>query len=296
MMNTMPTLHTALLDLLFEIRNENLSLIIGGGYGIYLKQQHIRKLGMRTLLTEWPEARSTNDLDLFLRPELLIDSAKLKPLSKTLRRLGYQVIPGAEKYQFARPGPDGGPEGSLKIDLLTGPQSRFQNTTVQVNNRRVRPNPSIDLHAHPVDEAFTLEDDLLPITIDGTTSNGSPFEAEVYLPHPLTFTMMKLFAFRDRIDDMNKEFGSYHALDIYTILALTSEEEWLRACQLRELHQNNGYILEAAQITKQYFSTLSSKGMLRMRESPYCRPELQLNDFCNVLCELFPEHLMVEAR
>ncbi|NLE38702.1 MAG: hypothetical protein GX621_11815 [Pirellulaceae bacterium] len=75
----MPTLETALIDLLHETREEDLRLIIGGGYGIYLKREHVRELGVRTLLREWPEARSTNDLDLFLRPELLVDSMRLKP-------------------------------------------------------------------------------------------------------------------------------------------------------------------------------------------------------------------------
>lgn len=46
--------------------------LIGGGFGIYLKTDHVQRLGIRTLLSEWPEPRSTNDLDLYLRPELLI--------------------------------------------------------------------------------------------------------------------------------------------------------------------------------------------------------------------------------
>src|SRR5690242_19282927 len=107
-MDVMPVLRTALLDVLHETRGDDLKLIIGGGYGIYLKREHVQQVGIRTLFSEWPEARSTNDLDLFLRPELLIDSQRLKPLAETLGRLGYQVISGAEKYQFAKPGPSGG--------------------------------------------------------------------------------------------------------------------------------------------------------------------------------------------
>src|SRR5262249_33852111 len=118
-------LRTALLDLLYQTRETNLRLIIGGGYGIFLKREYIRATAPRTLLSEWPEARSTNDIDLFLRPELLINSQLLKPLAPALKRLGYNPIKGAEKYQFAKPGPTGGQEGSLKFDILTGPQSRF---------------------------------------------------------------------------------------------------------------------------------------------------------------------------
>ena len=81
-MITIPDLQTALLDLLHEVEGTEIRPIIGGGYGIYLRIEHVRRLDVRTLLHEWPEPRSTNDLDLFLRPELLIHSAKLKPLGE----------------------------------------------------------------------------------------------------------------------------------------------------------------------------------------------------------------------
>ena len=213
---------------------------------------------------------------------------QLKPLSDTLRRLGYQVVRGAEKYQFAKPGPTGGPEGSIKIDLLTGPQSRFLDTPARADTRRVRPRPPIDLHAHPVDEAVTLEDDLLPINLEGRLTDTSNARAVVYLPHPLTFALMKLFAFRDRVNDENKEYGSYHALDIYGIIATMSEMEWNRALELRKIHQTNEQIKEAGRIADQYFASVSRLGMVRMRESSYCNDRLQLEEFCSAILELFP--------
>jgi hypothetical protein len=192
-MITIPDLQTSLLDLLHEMEGTDVKLIIGGGFGIYLKTEHVQRPGIRTLLHEWPEPRSTNDLDLFLRPELLIESAKLEPMAEAIARLGYQVVPGAEKYQFVKSGPAGAEEGSVKIDILTGPQSRFQGTKVKA--------------AHPVDEALTLEEGLLRKTLEGKLSSGESWQAEVFLPHPYTFSMMKLFAFRDRLEDANKEFG-----------------------------------------------------------------------------------------
>ena len=75
-MITIPDLQTSLLDLLHEIEGTEIKLIIGGGFGIYLKIDHVQRLNMPTLLREWPEPRSTNDLDLFLRPELLMESKK----------------------------------------------------------------------------------------------------------------------------------------------------------------------------------------------------------------------------
>jgi hypothetical protein len=44
-MITMPSLQTALLDLLHEVQGTEVKLIIEGGYGIYLKNNHVRRMG-----------------------------------------------------------------------------------------------------------------------------------------------------------------------------------------------------------------------------------------------------------
>ena len=113
-------------------------------------------------------------------------------------------------------------------------------------------------------------------------------ESEIFLPHSYTFSMMKLFAFKDRLDDPDKEFGRYHALDLYTILATTTEAEWKFALRLRDQHKNNPFTIEAGHIVSEYFSALKRLGMIRLRESPYYRPELQIEKFISVLQELFP--------
>ena len=287
-MITIPDLQTALLDLLHEVEGTEIRLIIGGGYGIYLRTEQVRRLDARTLLREWPEPRSTNDLDLFLRPELLIHSAKLKPLAGAIARLGYQVVPGAEKYQFVKAGPAGSQAGSIKIDILTGPRSRFKGTKVKTDTRRARPHPSVGIHAHPVDETPTLEDGLLTVTLKGKLGSGEPWQAEIFLPHPYTFLMMKLFAFRDRLDDADKEFGRYHALDLYTILATTSETEWREAVRFRDQRAEDPYIMEAGNLVSKHFSALDRLGMIRLRESRYYRPELGLAEFMSALQEVFP--------
>ena len=294
-MITMPSLQTALLDLLHEVQATEVKLIIGGGYGIYLKNNHVRRMGMGTLLQEWPEPRSTNDLDLFLRPELLINSAKLSPLADAIDRLGYKAVQGAEKYQFVKPGPGGTEAGSVKIDILTGPQRFFNGTKVKADARRARPKPSVGIHAHPVEEALTLDSGILPVLLEGKLSSSAPWSCEVFLPHPYTFSMMKLFAFRDRFEDPDKEYGRYHALDLYMILATTTEQEWGTALEMRDQQNGEPIIEEAGQLVSEYFSSLDRLGMIRMRESPYYRPELQLDEFMSALQELFPVRIKAAA-
>jgi hypothetical protein len=289
-MNQFQTLGDALCDLLKRLEGMGIPLIIGGGFGIYLKTEHVRKLGARTLIEPefWPEARSTNDLDLFLRPELLVDSTKLKPLSDAIYELNYEPVPGAEKYQFIKPA-GGETEAKLKIDILTGPRDAFASTGLQVDDRRVRPKPSVDLHAHPVDEAPTLERELLPVTISGVLTSGEQGTGDVFLPHPFTFAMMKLFAFRDRLTrEPDQEGAQYHALDIYSILATSTEEEWKQALALHNEFQHHPLVLEAGRIAKEHFARPEQMGSIRLQESRYYRDDLKLRDFSSALLELFP--------
>ena len=111
----------------------------------------------------------------------------------------------------------------------------------------------------------------------------------MFLPHPYTYSMMKLFAFRDRLNDPNKEFGRYHALDLYAILATTTENEWKYALQLSSRYRGHPRVVEAGRLVLEYFSSLNRLGMIRLRESPYYRPEMQLDEFMSALQELFPE-------
>lgn len=287
----MPNLKTALLDLLYELQGSTVRLIIGGGFGIYLREAEARTSRVRTVLREWPEPRSTNDLDLFLRPELIIESAKLKPLHAALKNLGYEAVRGAEKYQFMKCGSGGSEAGSIKIDILTGSRACFQGTSVKTDKRRAKPSPSVGIHAHPVEEAITLERGLRSRTLTGYLSNGEQWTGGVFLLHAYTFLMMKLFAFRDRLNDSNKEFGRYHALDMYTIMATTTEDEWRNSLELRDEFEDHPSVIDARKLVYEYFSSANRLGVIRLMESPYWRSELELDGFMSALQEIFPTHM-----
>lgn len=284
----MPNLKTALLDLLHELQGSNVRLIVGGGFGIFLRESEVRQSGTRTVLREWPEPRSTNDLDLFLRPELIIESSKLKPLQAALKTLGYETVLGAEKYQFIKSVSGGSQAGIIKVDILTGPRACFKGTGVKTDKRRAKPSPSVGIHAHPVEEAITLERGLRSTALTGCLSNGEQWKGEVFLLHAYTFLMMKLFAFRDRLGDPNKEFGRYHALDMYTILATTTEDEWRKSLELRDELEDHPSVIEAGNLVYKYFSAEDRSGVIRLKESPYWKRNMELNEFISALQELFP--------
>jgi len=140
-----------------------------------------------------------------------------------------------------------------------------------------------------VDEALTLERGLLAVVISGALRTGEQWRGEVFLPNPFTFAMMKLFAFRDRLEkDPDQAKAEYHAIDIYSILATTTESEWTQALALRDEFQRHPLVIEAGRIAHEFFDRPEQMGLLRLRESRYYRGDFKLYDFSSALLELFP--------
>jgi hypothetical protein len=98
----MDQLTASLLDLLYELEGRNIPITVGGGFGLYLKRQHLTTLGLRVLFDRLPESRSTNDLDLFLRAEVLVDLERTREVAEAIRRLGYAVVEEAQFLQWKR--------------------------------------------------------------------------------------------------------------------------------------------------------------------------------------------------
>jgi hypothetical protein len=94
-------LATALRELALELHPHEIPLIIGGGYGLILRQQHLDATGEPTL-RPYPAGRSTEDLDVFLRAEVIADAAKVETIRDTLDRLQYVPVERAKYYQFVR--------------------------------------------------------------------------------------------------------------------------------------------------------------------------------------------------
>ncbi|MEY2725148.1 MAG: hypothetical protein RLZZ458_1015 [Planctomycetota bacterium] len=113
---------TTLLDLDSALSPQK--LIIGGGYGLYLKQLYVsNNPQIRTLfaVTDLPTARTTEDIDLILRAEIVTDSGSMKAIREVLDQLGFTVVETAKFTQFVRPMS----QGRVKIDLLAAPLGEF---------------------------------------------------------------------------------------------------------------------------------------------------------------------------
>jgi hypothetical protein len=232
-------------------------LIIGGGVGLLLRDQRIRARGSRTLRS-YPALRATSDLDLFLGAEIIADPHLMRGLRAVLDQEGFEPIGGTEYYQFVKQMPEGSALPAVKVDLLAAPPPEHD---LMVDERRIRPRGFRGLHAHVTPEALTIEDGLVEVLVpSGTSAVG------VLLPHPFSYVILKLFAFRDRRDDPDKQFGRYHAFDIYTSVAMMNEEEFSEGREMRRRYADSPELREAQGIAASFFSSPTDLGLLRMRE------------------------------
>ncbi len=281
-------LKTSLLDLLYELRNEDLRLILGGGYGLYLKQVHLQNtLAVPTLIEGelWPVPRATEDLDILLRTEVVIDAERMGPIRTALDRLNYTVVPGAEYMQFIK---QLGGGRFVKVDLLTGPLGPLAtDARVKIDSRRVRPRKSVHLHAHRTDEALEFQNNTMAIPVDGVLSSDENYHATIHVPSPFTLLLMKLYAFRDRRHDQEKGLARHHALDIYRIVAMLTEVEFDQTRQRIAAQQGHAVLIEAARTVKEYFGAPESLGSLRLQSHALWSERMALDMFLSALQDLF---------
>lgn len=183
-------------------------------------------------------------------------------IRQALDDLGYSPVPGAEYYQFFREVTIGGARRNLKFDFLAAPVSGEQAKKVKADVRRIRPRGAeAPMHAHTTPEALTVEEHLLALDIGEADKR-----VEVFLPHPFSYVILKLFALRDQIDNEAKEFGRHHSFDIYSTWAMMTEVEFAQAEQLREAYAEVGVMPEALEIANALFADENAKGMIRLKE------------------------------
>jgi hypothetical protein len=103
------------------------------------------------------------------------------------------------------------------------------------------------------------------------------------VPQAFSYLLMKLTAFRDRLDDSDKQLGRHHALDIYRIIGLMTREEDAHVRELSRRFSDHAAVAEARRIAKACFHDPVGIGCLRIREHPLAAPALEINRFVEEL-------------
>ena len=282
----MDLLTSSLLDLLHELEGLSIPLTVGGGFGLYLKRRHLDATGQRTLLDRLPEPRSTNDLDLFLRTEVLVDLARTRQVAEAIGRLGYSAVETAKYLQWYREVNVGGVSQKVKLDILVGPLGEVRSQLYVKKWPRVRPREPVHFHARATEEAVHLECDALPVTVTGNRSGGEPASGQVLIPHAFPYLLMKLHAFDDRRRKGEPEKEQLHALDLYSIVGMMTEAEYNRAKELGQVYSGTKGVERARTIVSDCFASTMLKGVLRLREHKLFRDDFDLDVFRDVLKEV----------
>jgi hypothetical protein len=128
---------------------------------------------------------------------------------------------------------------------------------------------------------------LLPLTIEGVGSDAIEGLVVVYIPQPFTFLLMKLHAFADRLQDHRVDLGRHHALDVYRIIAMLTEEEYAAIRQSVEKHAASLPIHRAREIVGEHFSSPAAMGVIRIQEHALFAAPMNTTALVNALVDLF---------
>ena len=259
-------------------------LILGGGFGLFLWQSKAMSESQRTLISKdaWCEARATADLDVFLETEILADLGTIQMLRLELDQLNYSVITGVEHLHFEKYFSD---TERVEINFLTGPITDPElMEKIKINRPRVRPKGNVEFHAYLTDEALGLSWSLMPIKMIGLEKRTN-----LFLPHAVTFLLMKLHAFKDRKEKGDNEKAGHHALDVYRVLCLMEEKNFEETKKYLEGNNREPVVVSGKKIVTSDFGSLNGVGFTKIREHLLYRDEFDLETMRSVLLELFSE-------
>lgn len=99
--------------------NQDLTLIVGGGYGLHLRFQWVQENDFSTHFERIPRARTSNDSDVFLHIEILTSPEKHETIRTIMDQMNYVPRPEARNFQFVHQDEEEEDLGHRpKIDLL----------------------------------------------------------------------------------------------------------------------------------------------------------------------------------
>lgn len=186
-----------LLELIKELDAENIAVILGGGMSLYLRLKIMSPPTRR-----YPfdiHVRSTNDLDLFLSSELIIDAAKIDGLRKILARLEYSVIPEAKNFQFSKKTDLYGQEKAINIDLLAPPPAESDRAKVEIKKPRIKPAGVHGIHAYLTIEAAGIDIGKEAVDVQALSSSLVLKNRVLFLPSAYNYLILKLHADRKSV-------------------------------------------------------------------------------------------------
>lgn len=252
----------ALIELAKELEKSGVPLIVGGGLSLYLrtvlfKKKYSPRYPGRVL------QRSTKDIDIFLSSDLIVDSAKVELIRDTLHILGYKPV--TKFFQFSKRIPSDENKNIL-IDILSSPPLPADEDKIKIKGVRIKPVGIEEFHAYLVNEAKDINLGIININ-DFSNLQKDIKVTNLFIPSSFNYLILKLHAFRDRINDASVDYGQHHAYDIFATITDMDESDWKNAEYHLGQNIDSGYIKSSQTIINTYFSQKDDFGIIRLKEN-----------------------------
>ncbi len=280
-----------LLTLNSRLEAAGISLILGGGMGLFLRDTFLG--GERSpRYPVRPESRTTEDLDVLLTAYVIVDANRMNQLRDVLDDMHYEEeVP---HFQFIRRVEVAGHERTLKIDLLAAPPAEAEKDQVKIKPPRIRPRDSKNIHGYLTQEAAGIEIGKIAIDVSSHSDTPQAQSAIIHIPSSFNYLLLKLHAFHDRRDDPDSDFGRHHAFDIFRIVTDMREDDWETAARHVELDGDAEYVKNAAKLQRNHFADDTSVGVIRLMENEGYRRHRDefdgyIPDFLDDMAELFAD-------
>ena len=219
------------------------NILVAGGYGLFLKQRWLSSSASLPTVVPIPKwldttPRVTKDVDLVLGLDLIKDASHQKSVVTVLTQNGFAASdrPNEQRWKFLK---------RLSGDQLIVVEMHAQRPApdldgITATDKRVKHKPSLGeqgVHGRTNPEAVGSELHPFQFSLD---------DVNVFVPNPVTWSVMKLTATRDRwvssqelaCDEESREFNrlqaAKHAQDVYRVIAMMTMEERDRASEVVE--------------------------------------------------------------
>lgn len=257
-------------------------LILGGGLSMYIKIRFMKKKrSPRYQLL--PFQRSTKDIDIFLTSDIIVNPVVIENIKSVISYLGFNVK--TAYFQFIKEIDFEGSKKEVILDLLSQPVTLRELEKVKVSETRIRPKDVDEFHAFHHKEAAIINTNLIKVEDFVDRSLTNLFQ-NVFLLSSFSFIVLKLHAFRDRINDDKKDFGRYHAYDIFSAIIEMDDIDWKASQSQYTSYESNHVIIESKKIIREYFSNMDSLGIIRLKENQlYARDREEYDKYINSFIE-----------
>lgn len=245
-------------ELAVACNEREISPIICGGLGIYLsfckKESEVAQM-----------IRATQDIDLMLSPQDLIEETKRRAIAKIITdELKYVVRDDMRHHGFTK-------EPNRQLDVLAPPVEGLK-----IDNYRVKIVESV-LHGHKTDEAVFIDEGLRSVRLSEVLPGADKSEdATVFVPSPTNMMIMKLCAFADRSGGPRQtdDKAQAHAWDIYVAIMLTDRNDFKEGQDFLRRHSESDIVVRTQEIVRDSFSEVEQKGWQNVLESSNFYPNL----------------------